>query len=62
MYDPADLVKMDLGACRSVDDEHYLTNEYPEVMGRHCAAWGGALVAHFAYYPQVCPSVHSVTR
>ena len=53
MYDPADLAALDVNECRAVDDEHYLTNVFPAHMGRHCAATGDALVAHFAYYPQV---------
>jgi hypothetical protein len=52
VYNPVDLAELDVNACRSVDDEHYLTAVYPEKVGRHCAAAGDALVAHFAYYPQ----------
>jgi hypothetical protein len=52
VYDPADLAALDVNDCRAIDDEHYLTNVFPERMKRHCVATGDALVAHFAYYPQ----------
>jgi hypothetical protein len=53
VYDPADLAGMDLEQCRrSDDDENFLSNVYPAIVGKHCAATADALVAHSAYYPQ----------
>ena len=53
VYDPADLAGMDLELCRnSQDDENFLSNVYPGIVGRHCGATADALVAHAAYYPQ----------
>ncbi len=51
-YSPADLDAVDLNACAAIDDEDYLTRQYPGVVGRHCVATGDALLAHFGYYPQ----------
>jgi hypothetical protein len=53
VYDPADLAAMDLEQCRnSQDDENFLSNVYPEIVGKHCGATADSLVAHAAYYPQ----------
>ncbi|KID83611.1 hypothetical protein MAJ_11307, partial [Metarhizium majus ARSEF 297] len=42
------------------DDEHYFTVEMPKRLGRHAAADGTGVVAHFAYGPQSRePGVHS---
>ena len=44
---------MDLEQCRgSQDDENFLSNVYPAIVGKHCGATADALVAHAAYYPQ----------
>ena len=49
----SDLERFDQGQCAQIDDEHYLSAEYGKVVGRHSFAMsGGALAAHFAFYPQ----------
>jgi hypothetical protein len=53
VYDPADLAAMDLEQCREAqDDENYLSNVYPGIVGKHCGATADALVAHAAYFKQ----------
>ena len=47
-----DLDSFDVDVCRKTDDEEYITNVLPGVVGRHCIATGDALFSHFAYYPQ----------
>lgn len=51
-YFPEDLASLDEDACAAIDDEDYLTRQYPAVVQRHCVATANALMAHYAYYPQ----------
>jgi len=53
VFAPEDLSLRNMNDCHlAVDDEDYLSNILPKVLGRHTAAAGDALMAHFAYYPQ----------
>ena len=42
----------ELGEFAHGDDEKLISQEFPAAAGRHCAAVGPALAAHYAYYTQ----------
>ena len=42
----------ELGDFTHGDDEVLISQEFPQAEGRHCAAVGPALAAHYSYYTQ----------